>query len=38
MEDFHARKGEFKNNVEDFSAMVIFFNVFLDIASLTQER
>tara|TARA_A100001388_G_scaffold239837_1_gene195280 strand:- start:157 stop:270 length:114 start_codon:yes stop_codon:yes gene_type:complete len=37
MEDFHARKGEFKNTVEDFSAMV-FFNVFLDIASLTQER
>ena len=37
MESLHARKGEFKNTVEDFSAMV-FFNVFLDIASLTQER
>ena len=37
MEDFHARKGEFKNTEEDFSAMVVF-NVFLDIASLTQER
>ena len=37
MEDFHARKGEFKNTVEDFSAMVID-NVFLDIASLTQDR
>ena len=37
MEDFHARKGEFKNTVEDFSAMV-FFQRFLDIASLTQER
>jgi len=24
MEDFHARKGEFKNTVEDFSAMVFF--------------
>ena len=37
MERFHARKGEFKNPVEDFLAMVIG-NVFLDIASLTQER
>ena len=37
MERFHARKGEFKNNVEDFSAMVID-NVFLDIASLSKER
>ena len=37
MKDFHARKGEFKNNVEDFSAMVID-NVFLDIASLSKER
>ena len=24
MERFHARKGEFKNAVEDFSAMVFF--------------
>ena len=37
MEDFHARKGEFKNSVEDFVAVVIN-NVFLDIASLIQER
>ena len=37
MKDFYARKGEFKNTVEDFSA-TFFFNVFLDIASLTQER
>ena len=37
MEDFHARKGEFKYTVEDFS-LWYFFNVFLDIASLTQER
>ena len=37
MERFHARKGEFKNNLEDFSAMVID-NVFLDIASLSKER
>ena len=37
MESFHARKGEFKNAVEDFLAMVIG-NVFLDIASLSKER
>ena len=37
MEDFHARKGEFKNSVEDFVAVVIN-NVFLDIASLSKER
>ena len=37
MEDFHAKKGEFKNVVEDFLAMVID-NVFLDIASLSKER
>ena len=37
MEGIHARKGEFKNAVEDFS-LWYFFNVFLDIASLTQER
>ena len=37
MKDFHARKGEFKNAVEDFS-LWNFFNVFLDIASLTQDR
>ena len=37
MKDFHARKGEFKNTVQDFSAMVID-NVFLDIASLSKER
>ena len=37
MKDFHARKGEFKNTLEDFSAMVID-NVFLDIASLSKER
>jgi len=24
MEDFYAKKGEFKNTVEDFSAMVFF--------------
>ena len=24
MERFHARKGEFKNTVEDFSALVFF--------------
>ena len=37
MERFHARKGEFKNSVEEFLAMVIN-NVFLDIASLSKER
>jgi hypothetical protein len=37
MERFHARKGEFNNAEEDFS-LCYFFNVFLDIASLTQER
>jgi len=37
MERFHARKGEFKNTLEDFSAMVID-NLFLDIASLSKER
>ena len=37
MEDFHARKGEFKNSGEDFVAVVIN-NVFLDIASLSKER
>ena len=37
MEDFHARKGEFKYAVEDFSVWY-FFKIFLDIASLTQER
>ena len=37
MEGIHARKGEFKNVLEDFS-LRYFFNVFLDIASLTQER
>ena len=37
MEGIHARKGEFKNTVEDFS-LWYFFNVFLDIASFTQER
>ena len=37
MERFHARKGEFKNTLEDFLAMVID-NVFLDIASLSKER
>ena len=37
MEGIHARKGEFKNTVEDFLAMVID-NVFLDIASLSKER
>ena len=37
MEGINARKGEFKNAVEDF-LLWYFFNVFLDIASLTQER
>jgi len=37
MKVIHARKGEFKNTVQDFSAMVID-NVFLDIASLSKER